>query len=50
MAYIDWSSQEVAIAAALSGDSQMLEDLRTGDPYLAFAVQAGLAPGHDWPL
>lgn len=46
LAYIDWSSQEVAIAAALSGDVALLESIRSGDPYLAFAVRAGLVP-HD---
>ena len=44
LAYIDWSSQEVAVAAALSGDEKMLEAVRSGDPYLAFAIVSGLAP------
>ena len=44
LAYIDWSSQEIAVAAALSGDERLLEALRVGDPYIAFAVLAGLAP------
>jgi len=44
IAYIDFSSQEFAIAAALSGDEAMQEAYRTGDVYLAFAKQAGLAP------
>ena len=44
LAYIDWSSQEVAVAAALSGDERMLEAVRSGDPYLAFAIVSGLAP------
>jgi DNA polymerase I-like protein with 3'-5' exonuclease and polymerase domains len=44
LAYVDWSSQEVAIAAALSGDQRLAEAVKTGDPYLAFAVRAGLAP------
>jgi DNA polymerase-1 len=44
IAYIDWSSQEVAIAAALSGDPSLIEAVRSGDPYLSFAVHAGLAP------
>jgi DNA polymerase-1 len=44
VAYVDWESQEVAIAAALSGDEQLLDAVRSGDPYLAFAVRAGLAP------
>ena len=44
LAYIDFSSQEIGIAAALSGDSAMLRAYQSGDPYLAFAVDAGLAP------
>lgn len=44
LAYIDWSSQEIAVAAALSGDEAMLRAYRSGDPYLAFAIDAGLAP------
>jgi hypothetical protein len=31
-------------AAALSGDTLMMEAYRSGDPYLAFAKQAGAAP------
>jgi DNA polymerase I-like protein with 3'-5' exonuclease and polymerase domains len=44
LAYIDYSSQEVAIAAALSGDPALIDAVASGDPYLAFAVRAGLAP------
>jgi len=44
VAYVDWSSQEVAIAAALSEDRHLLDAVQSGDPYLAFAVRAGLAP------
>ncbi len=44
IAYVDFSSQEIAIAAALSGDTGMQEGYRNGDPYLDFAVRAGLAP------
>jgi DNA polymerase I len=44
VAYIDWSAQEVAIAAVLSGDQALLDSVASGDPYLAFAVRAGLAP------
>lgn len=44
IAYCDWSQQEFGIAAALSSDQAMLEAYRSGDPYLAFAKQAGLAP------
>jgi hypothetical protein len=44
IAYIDWSSQEVAIAAALSGDPSLADAVASGDPYLSFAARAGLAP------
>ncbi|MGK5083981.1 DNA polymerase [Bdellovibrionota bacterium FG-1] len=44
MGYIDWCQQEFGIAAALSGDQKMQEAYTTGDPYLAFAKQAGAAP------
>jgi DNA polymerase I-like protein with 3'-5' exonuclease and polymerase domains len=44
IAYIDWEQQEFGIAAALSGDPLMMDAYRSGDPYLAFAKQAGAAP------
>ncbi len=44
VAYIDWSQQEFGIAAAFSGDANMLVAYRSGDPYLAFAKQAGPFP------
>jgi DNA polymerase I len=44
VAYIDWSQQEFGIAAALSGDTKMMAAYQSGDPYLAFAKQAGAAP------
>jgi DNA polymerase-1 len=44
VAYVDWSQQEFAIAAALSGDIAMQAAYRSGDPYLAFGKQAGLIP------
>jgi DNA polymerase-1 len=44
LAYIDWSAQEVWIAAKLSGDPALLDSVTSGDPYLAFAKRAGLAP------
>ena len=44
LAYIDWCSQEIAIAAALSGDAALLAAVQSGDPYIAFAKMAGLAP------
>ena len=44
VAYIDWSQQEFGIAAKLSGDLVMQEAYLSGDPYLAFAKQAGAVP------
>jgi DNA polymerase-1 len=46
LAYVDWSQQEFGIAAALSGDLAMQEAYSSGDPYLAFAMQAGAAPSN----
>ena len=40
----DFSQQEFAIAAALSGDEKMQAAYRSGDPYLSFARQAGAVP------
>lgn len=45
LAYIDFSSQEIGIAAALSGDELMMKGYQDGDPYLAFAKEAKLVPG-----
>jgi hypothetical protein len=44
LAHLDWEQQEFGIAAALSGDGNMMAAYRSGDPYLTFAVQAGAAP------
>ena len=44
LVYIDYSQQEFGIAAAVSGDEKMMEAYRSGDPYLAFAIQAGAVP------
>jgi DNA polymerase I len=44
IAYIDYEQQEFAIAAKLSGDPNMLAAYASGDPYLAFAKQAGAIP------
>ena len=44
VAYIDWSAQEIAIAGALSGDEKLWEAYAGGDPYIAFARQAGIVP------
>ena len=44
LAYVDWAQQEFGIAAALSGDLNMLDAYLSGDPYLTFAIQAGAVP------
>lgn len=44
LAYVDFSAQEPALAGYLSGDSAMMADYRSGDPYMAFAVRAGAVP------
>ena len=44
LAYIDWSAQEIGIAAALSEDPLLMSGYKTGDPYLAFGKQAGVIP------
>jgi hypothetical protein len=44
LAYIDWRAQEIALAAALFGDERMMAAYSTGDVYLGFAKDAGLAP------
>ena len=42
--YLDYEQQEFGIAAALSGDSAMMDAYRSGDAYLEFARQAGTVP------
>ena len=42
--YADWSSQEIGIAAYLSGDPVMIAHYETGDFYLSFGIGAGLVP------
>jgi hypothetical protein len=44
VAYVDWSQQELGIAAALSGDPAMQEAYVSGDFYLSFAKMAGAVP------
>jgi DNA polymerase-1 len=44
IAYIDWSAQEIGVAAALSGDHHLADSIASGDPYMHFATQAGMAP------
>jgi DNA polymerase-1 len=44
LAYVDYTSQEIGIAAGLSGDPTLIAAYQSGSIYLAFAKQAGLAP------
>ena len=44
LAYIDWAQQEFGIAAGFSDDENMQQAYQSGDPYLAFAKQAGAVP------
>ena len=44
LSYLDYSGQEIAIGAALSGDRALLAAVETGDPHMFFAKAAGLAP------
>lgn len=44
IAYVDFAAQEIGIGAALSGDEAMIAAYTSGDPYMAFALRAGLAP------
>ena len=44
LAYVDWSQQELGIAAALSGDLALQSAYQGGDPYIDFAVRAHLVP------
>jgi hypothetical protein len=44
IAYVDWSQQELGIAAALSSDPALRRAYQSGDPYLEFAKMAGAVP------
>ena len=44
LAHIDYYRSEFLIAAAFSDDPEMKAAYSTGDPYLAFARQAGAVP------
>jgi hypothetical protein len=41
---IDWAAEELAIAAFLSGDDDLMTAYLEGDPYIGFAIRAGAAP------
>jgi len=49
-AYFDFRTQEIGVAAALSGDEQLRRDYESGDTYHALALMCGLTddpdPGH----
>ena len=45
--YLDWRTQEVGIAAALSGDQQLIDAYRAGDVYHALAVACGFTDDPD---
>jgi DNA polymerase family A len=45
--YLDWRTQEVGIAAALSGDPALMADYRAGDVYHALALLCGLTDDRD---
>jgi DNA polymerase I-like protein with 3'-5' exonuclease and polymerase domains len=44
VAYLDYRNQEYHIAGVLSGDAELLAMLTAADPYITFAIMAGLAP------
>jgi DNA polymerase-1 len=45
--YLDWRTQEVGIAAALSGDQALMHDYHNGDVYHALAKLCGLTNDPD---
>jgi DNA polymerase I len=45
IAYIDFSSQEIGLAAGLSQDERLIAAYNDDDPYIAFAKDAKLVPG-----
>jgi DNA polymerase-1 len=45
--YLDWRTQEVAVAAALSGDTELLAAYRGGDIYYTLACDSGLTNDPD---
>jgi DNA polymerase I len=45
--YLDWRTQEVGVAAALSGDQALINDYQGGDVYHALARVCGLTDGPD---
>jgi DNA polymerase family A len=45
--YLDWRTQEVAIAAALSGDAALIDAYASGDIYHKFALECGMTSDPD---
>jgi hypothetical protein len=45
--YLDWRTQEVGVAAALSGDLELQAAYKTGDVYHALALDCGLTDDTD---
>jgi hypothetical protein len=45
--YLDWRTQEVGVAATLSGDEALMADYREGDVYYGLAKLCGLTCGLD---
>jgi DNA polymerase-1 len=45
--YLDWRTQEVGVAAALSGDTALMDAYRNGDVYHALALICGLTNNPD---
>jgi DNA polymerase I-like protein with 3'-5' exonuclease and polymerase domains len=47
MAYLDWRTQEIGIAAALSGDPELIHDYSAGDVYHGLALSSGFTTDPD---
>jgi hypothetical protein len=45
--YLDWRSQEVAVAAALFGDERLRAEYKSGDIYHALALMCGITKDQD---
>jgi hypothetical protein len=46
-AYLDWRTQEIAVAGSCSGDEQLIEDYRSGDIYHKLAMICNLTHESD---
>jgi DNA polymerase I len=45
--YLDWRTQEVGIAGALSGDQALIDSYNSGDVYQVLALDSGLTEDTD---